>query len=193
MFEEIDLKREYTLDEEISIKAEIDELGDRFAQLQQRLKKAGIPVIIAFEGWSASGKGSLIGKLLKYLDPRGVKMYSITSPSDEESRKPYMNRFWMKIPGRGEIAIFDRSWYHDWMTSGKESHSKDIEVFERQLTDDAYVIFKFFLHITKKEQSKRLNELEASKATKWRVSAHDWKQNKAYAVCKEEYVKANAG
>lgn len=187
MFEEIDLKREYTLDEEISIKAEIDELGDRFAQLQQRLKKAGIPVIIAFEGWSASGKGSLIGKLLKYLDPRGVKMYSITSPSDEESRKPYMNRFWMKIPGRGEIAIFDRSWYHDWMTSGKESHSKDIEVFERQLTDDAYVIFKFFLHITKKEQSKRLNELEASKATKWRVSAHDWKQNKAYAVCKEEY------
>ena len=48
MFEEIDLKREYTLDEEISIKAEIDELGDRFAQLQQRLKKAGIPVIIAF-------------------------------------------------------------------------------------------------------------------------------------------------
>ena len=72
MFEEIDLKREYTLDEEISIKAEIDELGDRFAQLQQRLKKAGIPVIIAFEGWSASGKGSLIGKLLKYLDPRGV-------------------------------------------------------------------------------------------------------------------------
>ena len=64
MFEEIDLKREYTLDEEISIKAEIDELGDRFAQLQQRLKKTGIPVNIAFEGWSASGKGSLIGKLL---------------------------------------------------------------------------------------------------------------------------------
>ncbi len=187
MFDEIELKNDYTFDEEVQMKKEIDKLGDKFAVLQQELKKAGIPVIIAFEGWSASGKGSLIGKLLKFLDPRGVKMYSITNPSDEEARKPYMNRFWMRIPGRGEITIFDRSWYHEWMLEGKPRYGNEIDTFERQLTDDGYVIFKFFLHISKKEQAQRLNELEESKATAWRVKEHDKSQNKHYAKWKSSY------
>lgn len=187
MFEEIELKDDYTLAEESELKRETAKLGDRFEELQQQVKKAGLPVIIVFEGWSASGKGSLIGKLLKFLDPRGVSMYSVTKPTKEEERKPYMNRFWMKIPGRGEIAIFDRSWYHEWMTLQAPAHADEIETFERQLTDDGYVIFKFFLHISKKEQSKRLRELESSKATAWRVTKHDWQQNRHYANMKNVY------
>lgn len=179
MLDELDLKRELTLKEEMLIKEEISQLGDRFSNLQQKLKKAGIPVVIVFEGWGSSGKGSLIGKLLKYLDPRGVAMHSITKPSDDEARKPYMTRFWLRLPGYGEIAIFDRSWYHDW----NEAHLKEIERFERQLTDDGYMIFKFFLHISKKEQEKRLSRLEESKTTKWRVTDEDWEQNKHYAKC----------
>ena len=200
MFEEIDLKREYTLDEEISIKAEIDELGDRFAQLQQRLKKAGIPVIIAFEGWSASGKGSLIGKLLKYLDPRGVKMYSITSPSDEESRKPYMNRFWMKIPGRGEIAIFDRSWYgrvmverlegfcseNDWKRAYNEMNE-----FEKELHDFGTVIIKFWVQIDKDTQLVRFEERQNTKGKQWKITEEDWRNREkwdAYEVAVNEML-----
>lgn len=183
MFEEVDLKREVSLDEEMLLKDEIAELGGRLATLQQQLKKAKIPVIIAFEGWGSSGKGSLIGKILKNLDPRGVSMHSITRPSEEEARKPYMYRFWTRIPGYGEIAIFDRSWYHQW----NGEHLQEIQRFERQLTDDGYVIFKFFLHITKKEQKKRLENLEESKATAWRVTKDDWKQNKNYDKFLEKY------
>lgn len=187
MFDETELKNNYTFEEKLLMKREIGELGERFEVLQQQIKKAGIPVIIVFEGWSASGKGSLIGKLLKFLDPRGVKMYSISEASDEEKRKPYMNRFWMRIPGRGEIAIFDRSWYHEWMINEKPAHENEIKTFERQLTDDGYVIFKFFLHISKKEQEERLDELEESKATAWRVKKHDRSQNKRYAKCRSAY------
>jgi len=187
MLEEIELKDDYTFDEKLQMKEDTEQLGARLEVLQQKLKAAGLPVIIVFEGWSASGKGSLIGKVLKYLDPRGVKMYSIGQQSQEEARKPYMNRFWLKLPGRGEIAIFDRSWYHEWMLGSSTKHEKEIEIFERQLADDGYVIFKFFLHISKKEQSKRLKELEGSKATKWRVSEHDRKQNKNYAKYRTEY------
>lgn len=187
MIDEINLKTEISLAEEGRLKNEISELGEKLGVLQQRIKKTALPVMIVFEGWGSSGKGSLIGKLLKYLDPRGVKMHSITEPSEDDLRKPYMNRFWMRIPGRGEIALFDRSWYHEWMAKGDSNHKKEIAVFERQLCDDGYVVFKFFLHISKKEQEKRLRELESSKATSWRVTKADWKQNMHYAKLKEQF------
>ena len=126
--------------------------------------KADNLVMVIVEGWGTSGKGSLIGRILRYLDPRGARMYSITQPTGEEARKPAMNRFWLTLPAKGEIAVYDRSWYHDWMTIGKPWKQKEIEIFERQLTDDGYVIFKFFLHISKKEQKKRLKELESSRS-----------------------------
>lgn len=180
MLKKIDFSLKLGNDESAALKEEIDALGARFSAMQQKIKEAGIPVMIIVEGWGSSGKGSLIGKILKYLDPRGAKMYSITQPTGEEARKPGMNRFWLTIPAKGEIAVYDRSWYHDWMTIGKPYHQKEIDIFERQLTDDGYVIFKFFLHISEKEQKKRLKELESSKNTAWRVSGADWHQNKNY-------------
>lgn len=180
MLKKIDLALQLGNDESEALKKEIDTLGARLTALQQEIKKAGIPVMVILEGWGTSGKGSLIGRILRYLDPRGARMYSITQPTGEEARKPAMNRFWLTLPAKGEIAVYDRSWYHDWMTIGKPWKQKEIEIFERQLTDDGYVIFKFFLHISKKEQKKRLKELESSKNTAWRVSGADLHQNKNY-------------
>ena len=180
MLKKIDLALQLGNDESEALKKEIDTLGARLTALQQEIKKAGIPVMVIVEGWGTSGKGSLIGRILRYLDPRGARMYSITQPTGEEARKPAMNRFWLTLPAKGEIAVYDRSWYHDWMTIGKPWKQKEIEIFERQLTDDGYVIFKFFLHISKKEQKKRLKELESSKNTAWRVSGADLHQNKNY-------------
>ncbi|MHB1151582.1 MAG: polyphosphate:AMP phosphotransferase [Eubacteriales bacterium] len=162
----------------------------RLAVYQQQIKEAKIPVIILFEGWGASGKGSIIGTLITELDPRGFKVYTTGSPTSDELRFPPMRRFWTKIPEYGRMSIFDRSWYRDVSISAVEDGISDKEIerrfadildFERQLCDDGYVLIKFFLHLSKKEQKKRFEALEANRATSWRVTADDWRHHRMYA------------
>ena len=88
-----------------------DELEARLAELQREMKAAGIPTVGVFEGWSASGKGTMIGKLIRSLDPRGFKVYSMTKPTDEDRRYPPIRRYWLTLPSNGNISVFDRSWY----------------------------------------------------------------------------------
>src|SRR3990172_5995986 len=86
-------------------------LRDRLRMLQQKCYEAKIPVLVVFEGWDAAGKGDSIEKLVGRLDPRGYKVHPIYAPIAEEELRPFLWRFWTRLPGRGEIAIFDRSWY----------------------------------------------------------------------------------
>lgn len=157
--------------------------------LQQKIKESKIPVIILFEGWGASGKGHIIGKLIKNLDPRGFKVYTIGDISADEKRFMNMKRFWMKIPEYGQISIFDRSWYRDVSISRVEDKLSDSEInkrfeeianFERILCNDGYIIIKFFLKLSKKEQYKRFKKLESNKNTRWRVNKNDWKHHDNY-------------
>ncbi len=67
--------------------------------------------MIVFEGWDASGKGTAIAALTQRLDPRGFKLYPITAPRTYEQQRPWLWRFWLKVPNRGEMVIFDHSWY----------------------------------------------------------------------------------
>lgn len=168
---------------------------DKLNLLQQKIKEAKIPVIILFEGWGASGKGHIIGKVIKSLDPRDFKVYTIGEISGDEKRFPKMKRFWAKIPERGKISIFDRSWYRDVSISRVEDKlSKkeidrcfdEIQTFERQLCDDGYIILKFFLRLSKEEQRERFEKLESDKITKWRVTKEDWKHHNDY----DKYLKA---
>jgi len=181
--------------EEPDYKTLIKEAQKRIGQLQQKLKEAKIPTVIIFEGWGSSGKGEIIGKLISELDPRAFKVYTTGSPSADELRFPLMRRFWIKLPQYGEMALFDRSWYRDVSISAVEDGISDTEIdlrfneineFERQITDDGYILLKFFLRISKKEQKKRFLELEANKSTSWRVTASDWRHHRMYS----EYEKA---
>jgi len=177
MLDKVILKNAVTKDEtRDAIKPAIKLLGERLSVLQQKLRESKIPVIIVFEGWGASGKGSQIGKMILNLDPRGFEVITTNEPSEEDERFPFLNKFWLKVPQRGEIAIFDKSWYHDYLETKKDN----INTFERQLTDDGYLIVKFFLHIDGKEQKNRLDELSAKKNSAWRVNDYDLQQNKHY-------------
>src|SRR5512136_131708 len=69
------------------------------------------PVVIVFEGWDAAGKGGAIKRLTERLDPRGYVVYPIAAPAGEDKTHHYLYRFWRRLPERGQIAIFDRSWY----------------------------------------------------------------------------------
>lgn len=168
------------------VKTELKAVQRELAGLQQRIKEAGLPVIVLFEGWSAAGKGRAIGKLISELDPRGYQVYSNTAPEPGEARRPYLWRYWRDLPARGQIAVLDRGWYRQAVASARDQPQQaetlisSLNTFERQLCDDGYLILKFFLHIGKATQRERLEKLASSKATAWRVTRQDWEQNRTY-------------
>ena len=177
------------------LKEKTVQLRQTFAELQLKIRENKLPVIIIFEGWSASGKGSLIGDLIKHLDPRFFKVYSTLPADSAQMRYPMMKRFWANIPEYGKMAVMDRSWYQELAVACMEEDISDKEYarrvktvneFERQLRNDGYLIIKFFLQISKEEQKRRFDKLRESSETKWRVTERDKKRHKLY----DEYYKA---
>jgi AMP-polyphosphate phosphotransferase len=186
MLKNIDLSREVARKEYKGLKGDADL---KLAALQRQTKILGIPVMVVFEGWSASGKGTLINEMILPLDPRGFTVSSARGPTEEEAFYPFLWRFWKRTPTRGRLAIFDRSWNRRVVTDRVEGQVtgqrlrqgfEDICAFERQLTDDGVVIVKCFLHISKKEQKRRFDALRANAATAWRVTEDDLRQHKRY-------------
>jgi AMP-polyphosphate phosphotransferase len=165
------------------------QLRRELSALQQQVLKQKLPVIILFEGWGASGKGELISDLILNFDPRWCTVHSVTQPTKLERRKPILWRYWNFIPKAGSFSVLDRSWYMDVSTARLEEHVSteeltrrlnSINTLERQLTDAGYLIIKFFIHISKKEQKKRLQMLAKDRNTQWRVTEQDWKRNRQY-------------
>ena len=108
MFEKTDLSKtitnaEYKNSEKV-FKATLGEL-------QRKAWELKIPIILVFEGWHVSGMAEDINRFILSLDPRGYNFHTMVSPCYEDLLKPFIVRFWSRIPVRGKIAIFDRSWY----------------------------------------------------------------------------------
>lgn len=171
------------------VKAEISALKSRLSTQQQQIKRAKLPVVVLIEGWGSSGKGSLISDIILSIDPRSFTVYSITPPTDEEKRHPFFWRYFKKIPEAGQFVFFDSGWYGEtvknMMVDGLDGRDcreriRSINAFERQLTDNGYLVVKFFLHIPKKVQDKRFGRLLDSKNTEWRISDLDKHENKHY-------------
>ncbi len=167
----------------------IPELQRDLLLLQRASWEADLATIIVFEGWSGSDKGGAIGKLTQQLEPRGFSLHATRGPRTLETHLPWMYRFWQNIPNWGEIAIFDRSWYRRVVLErveeivSEKAYSEafnDIVGFERTLTDDRYLIVKFFFHISKAEQKARLKAAESDPREAWRVEDRDREQNAKY-------------
>ncbi|MDW7731609.1 MAG: polyphosphate:AMP phosphotransferase [Methanolobus sp.] len=165
MLEKVDLSKSIGKEE---YKRLTDEFTIRLGELQRKAWKTDIPIIVVFEGWHASGMAGIINRFLLPLNPMGFELYTTGKPCIQEEKKPLIWRFWTKIPKKGEIAIFDRSWYRRALLEhfSKSISEKEISnclngltYFERQLADDGYLILKFFLHISKERQEKRFEEI----------------------------------
>ena len=156
--------------------------------LQQQVREANLPVILVFEGWSASGKGTSIGRLTNPLDPRYFDVRTSGKVTEDKIMRPFLWSFWSYLPAKGQIVIMDKSWHRiilpgareHWQLNNMEANGFyfDVNAFERQLHDDGYLIIKFFLHIGKDEQRRRFKKLEKTAA--WRLKPHDWAQNDNY-------------
>lgn len=164
-------------------------LQQRLYELEHAVNEARVPVMIVFEGWSASGKGRLISVLAERMDPRGFRVVPITPPRTIETHYPWLWRFWLKIPARGQMVVFDTSWYRRVLVERLDKTvSKDdlrrayqeIGEFEEMLTSDGMVILKFWLHISQQEMEKRINKLLKDDLTAWQVEEEDRLQLKKY-------------
>lgn len=165
---------------------------------QFQIRKKGVPVVICFEGWDAAGKGGAIKRLVEKLDPRGYVVVPVGPPEGPEATHHYLWRFWTRMPEKGQIVIFDRSWYGRVLVERIEGFcSKDawqraygeINEFEKILVDGGTQMFKFFLHIDKKEQLKRFKDREKDPYKQWKITGDDWRNRKKwdeYAACYED-------
>ena len=173
-------------------KRERKELERALEALQQPIKEAGIPVLLVFEGWSASGKGSVIARTIARLDPRNYQVFAYGPATDEEKRRPLLWPFWKGLPAKGQLAVLERSWLGRVLERMEEAPEEtgalveELNIFERQLCDDGYLLLKFFLHIGQGEQRRRLEQLAGDDDTAWRVTDRDWRQNRDYVRRKEK-------
>ena len=153
------------------------------------------PVVISLCGLAAAGKGEIAAKLTEWMDPRRIDVYAMAERSDEERERPRMWRYWRALPPKGRIGIYFNSWYAEAVTACAEGGIDRAELderlaairrFERMLADEGALVLKFWLHLPRKAQKKRLKELEGDKRTSWRATAADWREAKNYkAVVKE--------
>lgn len=184
MLEKVDLKKKLPKAE---YKTEIKELETKLARLEQEIKSRQMPVMIVFEGWSASGKGMIMSRILNILDPRYFKVYSMHKDTEEVTMRPYLWNYWTKIPKNGQIVIIDKSYHRtiinpDYKLTDKECSNfyNDINAFEQTLNDSGLVIIKLFMHVSREEQKKRLLSLSRNDETSWRVNDKNFNQNKEY-------------
>ena len=133
---------------------------DRLFASQMKIKDAKLPVMVIFEGWGAAGKGSVIGKVIRNIDPRFFRVRTFAQPTAEEKRYPFLRRYLLEIPEAGKFTFFDGYWMNEIAgprLDGKLSDQdyrkrvRSVNTAERSLTDNGYLVMKFFFHISKKE------------------------------------------
>ena len=161
----------------------------RLVRIEQQIREEGTSVVVMYEGWDASGKGGSILRITEKLDPRGYHVWPICAPNEIEKKYNYLWRFWTHMPAKGQIAIFDRSWYgrvlverveklccrDDW-----ERAYDEINDFEEFLTDNGTVLIKFWMQISKDEQLRRFNEREADPYKQWKIGPEDWRNREKW-------------
>jgi polyphosphate kinase 2 (PPK2 family) len=186
MLETIDLSKSLTKEEYvrdlIGYQVALNALGYQ-VYVQQR------PVIIVYEGSDAGGKGGSIKRVTEKLDPRGYVVHPIAAPKGEDASHHYLWRFWRRLPEKGQIAIFDRSWYGRVMVERIEGFCmeeewkrayREINHFERQLVDFGTILFKFYIHIGKDEQLQRFKAREQTPYKAWKLTDEDWRNREKW-------------
>ena len=168
---------------------ELEQLRGRFALLTRRGRFAKHGAVLGFEGMDAAGKGGAIRRLTSALDARQYNVVPVSAPTPEELSYPYLWRFWRHVPRRGDIAIFDRTWYGrvlvervrgfavpaDWQRAYDE-----INEFEHQLVEHGFIVHKFWLHVSKTEQLERFEARNTDKLKRYKVDPEDWVNRKLY-------------
>ena len=146
------------------------------------VKSTGARVIAVFEGRDAAGKGGAIDRVRENLNPRVANVVALSKPSDREAAQWYFQRYIERLPARGEIALFDRSWYnrgiveHVFGYCNPEQRAlffRQLPDFEKMLVDEGITLVKFWLDVSRAEQLRRFLAREADPLKQWKLSSID--------------------
>lgn len=138
-------------------------------KLQQWVRNTGQRVVILFEGRDAAGKGGTIKRFMEHLNPRGARVVALEKPTDTEQGQWYFQRYVEHLPTRGEILLFDRSWYNragvekvmGFCTDEEyDEFMRQVPEFERNLVRSGIHLTKFWFSVSRKEQRRRFRERE---------------------------------
>jgi PPK2 family polyphosphate:nucleotide phosphotransferase len=197
--DEIDTAPPKKLDKE-EARRRFEELDRELFDLQDLLwgaKTRG--VLIVLQGRDAAGKDGTIKHVVGALNPRGVAVTSFAVPSTEERQHDFLWRVHKRTPRLGEVAIFNRSHYEDVLVVRVHRLVKRkawkgrydlINAFERLLADERCIVLKYFLHISKEEQEKRLLAREEDSNKSWKLSVDDWNDRELWDEFTEAYEDA---
>ena len=168
---------------------ELPALREALLDAQFDLAAAKFPVVILVAGVDGAGKSETVNTLNEWLDPRHIQTHGLDVPSDEERERPHMWRYWRMLPPKGKIGIFDGSWYTWPILERTSGHIKTSELdqdmarvarFEQMLIQEGALVLKFWMHLSKDAQKKRLKLMEKDPKTRWRVTPRDWKHFELY-------------
>ncbi|MBX3642781.1 MAG: polyphosphate kinase 2 [Rubrivivax sp.] len=151
-------------------------------KLQAWVKDSGQRVLILFEGRDAAGKGGAIKRFMEHLNPRGARVVALEKPSEVERGQWYFQRYTQHLPTRGEIVLFDRSWYNRagvervmgfCSNAEYEEFMRQAPEFERHLVKSGIHLFKFWFSVSRDEQRRRFKERRAHPLKQWKLSPVD--------------------
>ncbi|OMC54847.1 polyphosphate kinase 2 [Mycobacterium sp. IS-836] len=162
--------------------AELFRLQTEFVKLQEWVRHSGARVVVIFEGRDAAGKGGAIKRITEYLSPRVARIAALPAPTDRERGQWYYQRYIAQLPTKGEIVLFDRSWYN---RAGVEKvmgfctpqeyalFLRQTPIFEQMLIDDGILLRKYWFSVSEDEQLRRFKARRNDPVRQWKLSPMD--------------------
>jgi polyphosphate kinase 2 len=161
---------------------EMEKLQVELCHLQEWIKEKGLRVVVVFEGRDGAGKGGTIKALTERVSPRVFRVVALPAPSDREKSQVYMQRYLQHFPAKGEIVIFDRSWYNragvervmGFCTD--EQHRRFLELcpqIEKFMVDGGTILIKIWLEVSNAEQKRRFEARIKDPRRQWKLSPMD--------------------
>lgn len=197
MLEKLDMKKKLS---KSAYNEVMDVLGERLGLVQRLAREAKKPIIIVFEGWRGARRSAIINTMMQQMDARGFDVYSTVRMNEEEHKQPFFTFFWQHLPALGNIAVYHRSWYY--LKTANEVNCKEgnanccqnisydhINTFEKMLTDDNYIILKYFLHLSPEQQRENIAKNAKTLGKAWREVSPAIDESDKYEEYLERYEK----
>lgn len=187
-------------DNKVDDKLRVDQLAQQIAALQDVFyAEHRRKLLVVLQGMDTSGKDGTVRGVFGRIDPLGISSVAFKAPTSIEREHDFLWRIHQKVPGQGEIAIFNRSHYedvlitrvHGWIDD-KECKRRYAQIrdFERMLAETGTVLMKFFLHISRAEQKQRLEERLADPNKHWKFDPQDLEERKYWDDYQDAYTQA---
>jgi polyphosphate kinase 2 len=162
--------------------AELFRLQTELVKLQEWVRFSGARLVVVFEGRDGAGKGGTIKRITEYLNPRVARIAALPAPTDRERGQWYYQRYIAHLPAKGEIVLFDRSWYN---RAGVEKvmgfctpqeyalFMRQTPIFEQMLIDDGILLRKYWFSVSEEEQLRRFKARRSDPVRQWKLSPMD--------------------